>query len=189
MQSACGDDVRGSRSGSLRLDGFSPTEGAGTLDVIATSATDGRDVRMRGPFDFCAYGDRADCPYLTRGGLTKKVRFRDPDGYTSKGDETLASDCRVLIDRASGGVQVDLELGIFNGAVVARWQARCDGPVPPERSRSVFRPGGVTDPWTCGPFTTQRSTDEVSLPRFELELRLLHHGRAAACPTNPSRPR
>jgi hypothetical protein len=183
VQIIYGEDIWVARQGTVRLDQHEPGKGSGAFEVVATSATDARVVRMVGPFDFCDYGRRTDCPYLTGGGLTKRVRFMDPDGYTEGGDDTFASDCRVLIDRASGGVQVDLQIGVFNGVAVSRWQDQCDLLVPPRTNGFVFRSGGVTGPGTYGPFATRRYSEQLLLPWFELRLPLLYYGGSGACLT------
>lgn len=151
-----GDDVWVSREGSIRLDQNEGDLGAGTFEVLATSSTAEGVARITGTFDWCAFGSRSDCPYTTNGGLEKAVSWQTGD-WPSK-PETYASECRVLIDPPTGGVQVDLQVGVFNGVNVGLWGNQCEYPYVPE-GKLTFRAGGTTGPGTYGPYqTTGHST-------------------------------
>lgn len=161
----------------------------GTYDVLARDP-EGNPLRIRGPFDFCAYGQRADCPHQSAGGLEQHVGFVDPIGITGAFESTYASECRVLIDRGRRAMQVDLQLGVFNGINIAHWIDGCEVPQAP-LDRFTFRSGGVDGPGEYGPYTARTlphpDGSEVVLPALEFDLPLHYLGGPAACLTGIGR--
>lgn len=163
---------------------------SGTYDVLAEDPQ-GNRLNIRGPFDFCAYGARTDCPHQSAGGLETRVGFDDSAGAVAAFESSYTTECRVLIDRASGGLQVDLQLGVFNGINIAHWVDGCEVPRAP-LDRFTFRSGGVDGPGAYGPFTTRSLPDprggaDVVLPQLDVQLPLHYLGRRTACLTDMGR--
>lgn len=178
------------RTGDVRITRNEGNLMTGTYDVLATDPQ-GEQLRIRGPFDFCAYGNRADCPHQSSGGLSKRLSFAIGDGARAHPEATWLSACRVLIDRRRAGVQVDLQIGVFNGINIAHWVDQCEVGAAP-LDRFTFRSGGVAGPGSYGPYTTRAlphpdSGEAVVLPHLSFNLPLHYLGFSTACLTDLGR--
>lgn len=187
LQVQYGGHVWVSREGSVQLTRNEGNLVEGHFDVIATNEN-GERAHLFGPMDWCAYGNRADCPYQTHGGLTKEISYSEPDGFDCD-DGCMLSECRVLIDRATGGVQVDGRFGLFRHINVGHWPYQCEYPSALDGG-FTFRSGGVDGPGTYGPFRshdTELIVDDewpLVLPEFELFVPKSWFGWSTACLTD-----
>lgn len=164
--------------GAIQLSENDGDKGAGTFAVTATSADAAGTAEITGRLDWCAFGSRTDCPYTDNGGLDKAVSLQFSDWRERP--ETYASECRVLLDPETGGAQVDLQIGVWNGVNVGLWGNQCERPYARPGTFS-FRTGGVDGPGSYGPHasTTGSVTGQdttIHLPAFELDLPLVWYG-------------
>ncbi len=159
------------RSGTVELtrleDGLAEGRYRGEAIVQATGET----ATVEGRIDWCDYVQRRDCPQSPSRGLTKQVSFQLPNGmqsHASKG-ETLATECRVLFDRASGAVRVDLQLGVLDGVNHGVLSKHCDQPVLPAAASFEFRARDVAKAGAYGPVAAA-PRGAVFVPGFSLQL-------------------
>jgi hypothetical protein len=173
-----GDVTWVAQEGGINLTENDGDRGAGSFNVVATSGDAAGTMEITGRFDWCAFGSRTDCPYTDNGGLEKDVSIQFSDWRERA--EVYASECRVLLDPETSGMQVDLQIGVWNGVNVGLWGNQCERPyVHPGTFQ--FRTGGVDGPGSYGP---HESTDglvvgqdsPVHLPSFELSLPLVWYG-------------
>lgn len=155
------DTVWATYDGCMKLDQYEtePRKGVGRYEAVLVEKTlgnklTGRFGRARGAIDWCAYGKRADCPIQIDTRLTRKATYRAPLVVTREtSGEDLVNECRVLIDKATQGVQVDLEMATKGGIPVTQLEPVCN-PGQPHIARAnsfVFRAGGVPGPGVYGP--------------------------------------
>jgi hypothetical protein len=119
-----GDITWVAQEGDITLTENDGDKGAGTFSVVATADGMRETAEITGSFDWCAWGSRTDCPYTDNGGLEKAVSLQFSDWRERP--ETYASECRVLIDGSTGGMQMDLQIGVFNGVNVGLWGNQCE---------------------------------------------------------------
>lgn len=173
-----GDITWVAQEGRIQLSENDGDKGAGTFSVRATSGDAAGVTEITGRFDWCAFGTRTDCPYTSNGGLERPVSLQFSDWRERP--ETHASACRVLLDPETGGAQVDLQIGVWNGVNVGLWGNQCERPyVHP--GTFTFRTGGVDGPGSYGPHTATSGTvtgqdQPIHLPAFELDLPLVWYG-------------
>lgn len=173
-----GDITWVAQEGSIELTDNEGDKGAGTFTVLATSGDIDGVAEITGQFDWCAMGLRTDCPHASNGGLEKAVSVQFSD-WRERPD-TYASECRVLIDPATQGVQVDLQIGVFNGVNVGLWGNQCEAPYVTPGTFS-FRSGGVSGPGTYGPHTSRigfvnGATEAIHLPELQYTAPLVWYG-------------
>ncbi|MDF3064646.1 MAG: hypothetical protein K0R38_247 [Polyangiaceae bacterium] len=156
-----------SREGSFRVDFSETGKRAGTYDVYAMNDV-GEVGHFTGRWDYCSYGIRRDCDYNVTGALERQARFTSPAVFDA---EAEPSDCRVLVDEATGGVQVDVELAIWRGMSVTQlYTAGCDpgNRTGLNKNRFTFKTGGWKGPGKYGPFKStkfvQAGGQELLLP-------------------------
>jgi hypothetical protein len=155
-----------SREGSFVVDFSETGKRAGTYDVFAMNDA-GEVGHFTGRWDYCSYGIRRDCDYNVTGALERKARFSSPAVFDA---EAEPSDCRVLVDDATGGVQVDVEVAIWRGMSVTQlYTAGCDpgNQTGLNKNRLTFKTGGWKGPGKYGPFKSTKFTSggkELFLP-------------------------
>lgn len=155
-----------SREGSFVVDFSEPGKRAGTYDVYAMNDA-GEVGHFQGRWDYCSYGIRRDCDYNVTGALERKARFKSPAVFDA---EAEPSDCRVLVDEKTGGVQVDVELAIWRGMSVTQlYTAGCDpgNQTGLNKNRLTFKTAGWKGPGKYGPFKSTKFTSagkELFLP-------------------------
>ncbi len=159
------------RSGEIVLeDEPSPFRANGRYDGLFRGPG-GQTARIQGLFEWCEPSFE-DCPY--------KIDVDFPYEFqvsTAIGDSWgQATECRVLIDRTSGGMQVDMQIGSWRGVNVSQyWNKQCSnrsasmGPLD-NANRLTFRAGGVTGAGRYGPFVTTDFGNDVLLPHLGWEL-------------------
>ncbi len=129
------------------------SRGRGRYEAVID--VDGVEGRFTGQWEFCEYGVRRDCPYSIKGGLQKPLRISTMSVADADAE---ATDCRIVVDDATGAVQMDLQIDIFRGMSITQLFAGCD--LEQTRgynaNRLTFRTGGWKGPGKYGPF---RSTD------------------------------
>lgn len=159
-----------SREGSFQVHSSEPGKRAGTYDVYATNDA-GEVGHFTGRWDYCSYGIRRDCDYNVTGALERRARFTSAAVFDA---EAEPNDCRVLVDEATGGVQVDLEVAIWRGMSVTQlYTAGCDpgNQTGLNENRFTFKTGGWKGPGKYGPF---KSTKFLQPDGKELLLPSLH---------------
>lgn len=187
LQIAYGDDVWVARSGSVTVDlaDGDVAMGEGTYDIQATSQNDDRVARLRGPIQWCDFTVRDDCPYASTSGLEKSLEL-DLWGGPLVTEGTQLTDCRVLIDPARAGAQVDLQIGVLNGVNADAWPHLCDLSFAlPQKLQ--FQIPTVTGPGTYD-LTAQAfphpnptyTGQQLVLPAIDLQLPILWFG-ATSC--------
>lgn len=139
------------------------TRGRGTYNTVL--ATDRGRVWLHGRFDFCDYVADPECPYRIEGELPHAFEIATP---TMQG-QGEASDCRVLIDRTTGGMQVDMQVATWYGRNVTQIYTRLCQQAPGLNDNGFqFQAGGVTGPGSYGPY---RATEfPPTLPSVSLRL-------------------
>jgi hypothetical protein len=181
MQINFGEKTWHATSGKVYLDANDGGKAAGRFEVEASSGAE--TAIIKGPIDWCDYGRRRDCPYVSAGGLTKHVGFEPPEGYSVDESATFASDCRVLYEPATGAMQVDLDVAVHNGRSVAYWKHACSKNNQPPPNHFRFRSGGVTGPGSYGPFQVVKVEGGGNLPDFELSMPIVYWGNTDGCLT------
>lgn len=162
-----------SRGGSVSFSQWEPDRATGTYDLIGVESSTGEEVKLSGPISFCDYVANANCPYQTSGldALDKRLSFKGPDGFAANATNSRANECRVLIDKKTSAVRVDVQLAILNGVNIARFRDRC-GPVVPPFAGFVFVAPNVSGPGSYGPLTSkpiaQIGEGPAYLPDFHL---------------------
>jgi hypothetical protein len=144
-----------SREGTFRVDFAETGKRAGSYDVYAMNDA-GEVGHFQGRWDYCSYGIRRDCDYNVTGALERRARFTSPAVFDADAEP---SDCRVLVDEATGGVQVDLEVAIWRGMSVTQlYTAGCDpgNQTGLNKNRLTFRTGGWKGPGKYGPFKSTK---------------------------------
>ena len=127
----------------------------------------GETARIHGLLEWCE-PSLEDCPYKIDAefGAPFQVRTAVGDAWGE------ANACRALIDRASGGLQVDLQVGSWRGVNVGQlWSRSCGQALRGEinKNHMVFRAGGVDGPGRYGPFRTT-DFEGTLLPHLEWTL-------------------
>lgn len=173
-----GEETWVSRSGTVTLPELLGDRASGEFDVIATNS-DNEELRIKGPIDFCDYLGSDACPYgFDTTGLPIDVSFNFSDDSWGATQDTYATDCQAVIDSASGGMQVDMQIGVWKGRNIADYQVQCDFPYPTSNSFR-FRTGGVTGPGTYGPWATTSHTvgaETVELPELDMKIPKVYYG-------------
>jgi hypothetical protein len=173
-----GDETWVSRSGTVTLPELLDDRAAGEFDVIATNQ-DNEELRIKGPIDFCDYLGSDTCPYgFDTTGLSTDVSFSFSDDSWGVTSQTYATECQAVIDSATGGMQVDMQLGVWKGRNIADYQVQCDYPYPTS-NHFRFRTGGVTSPGSYGPWVTAPHTvggEVYELPEVDMEIPLVYYG-------------
>ncbi len=160
-----------SREGSFVVDFSELGKRSGSYDVFAMNDA-GEVGHFKGRWDYCSYGIRRDCDYNVTGALERKARFSSPAVFDA---EAEPSDCRVLVDEKTGGVQVDVELAIWRGMSVTQlYTAGCDpgNQTGLNKNRLTFKTGGWKGPGKYGPFKSTKFTSagkELFLPSLRWE--------------------
>ncbi len=180
--------------GTMSFDTFEDSFAEGTYEFEVTGtdidvgAVEGRvenneTATFTGPFSWCQSG-QDDCPFSFDDGLPLRAAISSP--VLSQG-EGGATGCRILVDKADQAVQVDLQLGSWNGINVDQyWVIECGaaGTFPPQNNYLTFRAGGVTGPGSYGPQTSY-VLDGHRLPGLFWEHPAVWHSgiqAASACP-------
>lgn len=165
-----------STEGTAELSAYEPGKAAGTFETeaqaydLTTEEWDPGTTTIRGDFDWCSAQVHPDCPSGYEDVLGRPMTLYSP--AMAMGDvQASASACRMLWDRQTGGLQVDLAIGYWAGHNVGQlWVSECtggEGPIVP--NAFTFRAAGVTGPGTYGP------VDSRTFPTGRLpELRWTH---------------
>lgn len=144
--------------GSVSFDSYEAGKAAGTYDGYF-ALDDGAIGHFSGKFDFCSYGVRRDCPYNVVGAFAQKATVTSMSVNAADAEPGA---CRVLVDRATGGLQLDLDLAIWRKMSVTQlYTAGCD---PGNQSglnanRLTFKSGGWKGPGHYGPFKSVKVAD------------------------------
>ncbi len=175
------------RAGNIHME-WDPNDehyATGSYDVTAYDE-DGEQVTLRGSMEWCDFAKSTLCPYQADNfGLEQEVLFSAPDGYTAD-PGTYASECRVLIDEEREAVQVDMQLGVFEGTNVAMNWLQCgflnSGAYGAPHDEFTFRAAGVPGPGTYDYVTqdvanpTDPMAGRLGLPGFRLYVPRLYFG-------------
>lgn len=162
-----------SRAGSISFSQWEPDSATGTYDLVGVESSTGEEVKLSGPISFCNYSANKQCPYQTSGlsALDKRLSFVGPDGFSADATSSRANECRVLIDKKTSAVRVDVQLAILNGVNIARFRDRCGSAVPPSAG-FVFMAPNVGGPGSYGPVSSkpiaQVGDGPAYLPDFHL---------------------
>lgn len=183
-----------SHDGCIKLDSYEPTtktspgRGSGEFEVVVVETPvnsmvgTGRYGIARGRVEWCEHSNRPDCGVAAAStGLVKAVEIDAPGGEVSfkptdafRNTTGMATECRMLIDQASGGLRVDMELGEFAGLPVLLYGKSCFGdglqraPMP---NHFTFETAGVTGPGAyqtaerCGPGSDFKPWLQWDVPR------------------------
>lgn len=178
------------RSGSIKFDSFGADQATGRYELVGVDSATGESVELSGPMDFCDYGRNPACPHQSSGidALPKKVGWTGPDGFSADQATSRANECRVLIDKKTSSVRVDMQAAVVNGLNIARWRDRC-GPSTPVTAGFRFMAVNVSGPGSYGPFTSKpvnvAGGDPGFLPGFHLEAPTLYWlGNCLSAPDN-----
>ena len=178
LQVKYGDETWTARTGAITIPEIVNERGAGEFDVTATNDA-GETLRVRGPIDFCNYVSSEDCPYgFDASDLPMDVAINYSDDAWGAPTDTYATDCRAVIDTATGGLQVDLQLGVWKGRNISLYQVQCDMPYSTVNSLR-FRSGAVTGPGQYGPWATSTHTvgsETYALPELDFQVPLVYYG-------------
>lgn len=127
----------------------------------------GQTARINGLLEWCE-PSLEDCPYKIDVRFDRQFQVRTQLGE-AWGE---ANACRVLIDRETGAMQMDMQIGSWRGVNVSQlWNGGCgiDRKYTLNANRLTFRSGGVTGPGRYGPWKT---TDLGGTPLPHLEWNL-----------------
>lgn len=140
-------------------------------------------ARIKGRFEWCEPTLAADCahgivgdelPYAFEVFLPGKA---GKNAIPTWGWGT-AAECRVLIDKATTGMQLDMQVAFWKGANITQlYTSYCDNVEPGfmNRNHLRFRAGGVTGPGDYGPFKVATyvkagpGNQDLPLPQLRFE--------------------
>lgn len=143
------------------------TKGSGWYDGVFYEARGGSTARIRGRLSYCEPGARPDCDFAGSGGLDKQFEVVIP-GYFEGASAPCGGDvagrgsigwgeavaCRALIDKSTGAMQVEMQIGSWKGMNITQMFNITCGADYDEGFYSNFfrfRTGGVTGPGSYGP--------------------------------------
>jgi len=165
-----------SESGKISFDEYEFTRAKGSYEIQAKSNETGETLKFKGPIDFCSYGERDDCYWVSSPeGLEHPIGLKIEGVINLSDSDTFASECRVLANREAHAVQVDFDLAVVSGINVAHWANTCGENFVPQTSFQ-FRMTEFDGPGTYGPTASldvRNEDDEYELPSLRLNFPLL----------------